>query len=383
MSVRLAVVGGGIAGLSAAWELSRATRDVEIDVLEGSDRVGGKLRRERVGGFPVDVGAESVLARRPEALDLMTALGLGPDLVHPAHWGASIVARGRCWPMPVGTLSDVLLEPLLGGVFPGHSRAGAPAFATLRGGLGRMPEELARQLRSRGVRVRLGTMVRELRASGTGWTLTTGPTIAEVRRHYDAVVLATPAAPTARLVGAASPETGRWLKQVQYASMAIATIALDGPPPTWMDVSGFLVAPTEPLTIEAATFSSVTWPWLASERPDRTYLRVSMGRPREEATLQRPDAELAGIALADLAAVVGETVADPIAVHVQRWGGGLPLYAPGHRDLVEQARAHLPPGLALAGAASDGVDIPACIASGRRAAEDVLTHVRLRPEQLR
>jgi oxygen-dependent protoporphyrinogen oxidase len=62
---------------------------------------------------------------------------------------------------------------------------------------------------------------------------------------------------------------------------------------------------------------------------------------------------------------------------VQRWGGGLPQYAPGHLDRVAGARTSLAdlPGLALAGAAYDGVGIPACVASGESAAESVLKHL--------
>jgi oxygen-dependent protoporphyrinogen oxidase len=58
---------------------------------------------------------------------------------------------------------------------------------------------------------------------------------------------------------------------------------------------------------------------------------------------------------------------------VQRWGGALPQYAPGHLDRVAAARAALAslPGIALAGAAYDGVGIPACVASGETAAEDI------------
>ena len=60
----------------------------------------------------------------------------------------------------------------------------------------------------------------------------------------------------------------------------------------------------------------------------------------------------------------------PVASYVQRWGGGLPQYAVGHRDLVERVRADVArqPGLALAGAAYDGLGIPACIATAKAAA---------------
>src|SRR6185312_11526829 len=64
---RVAVVGAGIAGLAAAHELARDGR-VDVVVLEGSPRTGGKLLRGEVAGVATDLGAESVLARRPEGL---------------------------------------------------------------------------------------------------------------------------------------------------------------------------------------------------------------------------------------------------------------------------------------------------------------------------
>jgi oxygen-dependent protoporphyrinogen oxidase len=162
--------------------------------------------------------------------------------------------------------------------------------------------------------------------------------------------------------------------------MAIVTLALEGPPDL-LEGSGFLVPPTEPLTIKAATFSSVKWPWLAAAHPGRTFLRASIGRHREEATLQCPDDELIDVALADLATVLGQPLPEPVAAHVQRWGGGLPQYAVGHRELVAGLTEPVP-GVALAGAAYGGVGIPACIASGRQAATAILTRLRSRGTDL-
>ncbi len=73
--MRVAVVGGGVAGLTAAYELGRD--GIDVVVLEGSDRIGGKLRLAEVDGTTTDVGAEALLARRPEATDLLADLGLG------------------------------------------------------------------------------------------------------------------------------------------------------------------------------------------------------------------------------------------------------------------------------------------------------------------
>ena len=98
-----------------------------------------------------------------------------------------------------------------------------------------------------------------------------------------------------------------------------------------------------------------------------------MGRHGEEAALQRSDDELVAAALTDLRTVLGGDLPAPAATHVQRWGGGLPQYAVGHRSRLAPTR-DLPPGLARCGAAYDGVGIPACVASGRAAARVVLTH---------
>ena len=96
----------------------------------------------------------------------------------------------------------------------------------------------------------------------------------------------------------------------------------------------------------------------------------SLGRAGEARSLQASDEELVAASLSDLSEVVGVDAA-PVDAHVQRWGGGLPQYALGHRHRVDRVRADLPPGLALCGAAYDGVGIPAVIGSARRAVASV------------
>src|SRR6478609_1365545 len=105
------VIGGGISGLTAAWQLLDALPGVSVTVVDASDRPGGKLRREPVAGVALDVGAESVLARRPEALTLMSQLGLDDQVVHPEATTASIWSRGQLHPMPRGTLMGIPSPP--------------------------------------------------------------------------------------------------------------------------------------------------------------------------------------------------------------------------------------------------------------------------------
>jgi protoporphyrinogen/coproporphyrinogen III oxidase len=104
---RIAVVGAGIAGLAAAWELvagnDRSDRfSPEVHLFEANGRIGGKLHAAEFTGRHVDVAADAFLARRPEATELCRQLGLADSLVPVGATGASIWARGRLRPMPDG-----------------------------------------------------------------------------------------------------------------------------------------------------------------------------------------------------------------------------------------------------------------------------------------
>jgi oxygen-dependent protoporphyrinogen oxidase len=105
----VAVVGGGIAGLAAAYALH--IQGVDVVVLEAAARAGGKLRTADVGGVVVDEGAEALLTRRPAALDLARAVGLAAELVAPAMLAASVWSRGRLHPLPRGTALGVPSDP--------------------------------------------------------------------------------------------------------------------------------------------------------------------------------------------------------------------------------------------------------------------------------
>ncbi|MCX9190693.1 protoporphyrinogen oxidase [Carbonactinospora thermoautotrophica] len=464
LSCRIAVVGGGIAGLAAAWFLTqRAAGRVEVIVLESSPQLGGKLRVSEVAGLPVDEGAEAFLARRPEAIELARAVGLGADLVAPATIAAAVWTRGTVRPLPkghimgiptdlralaaAGVLSpgallrlpldhvlprtevsedvsvgryvaarlgrevvDRLVEPLLGGVYAGHAdllsldatipqlarvareerslltgarrlvadagqTPAGPVFNTVAGGLGRLPEALAGALAATGAaHLRTGATVRELHRTGTGWRLVLGPTRAPEALEVDGVILAVPAGAASRLLADAVPGAAAELGGIDYASVAVITLAYPRSAfPRPLTGSGFLVPPVDGRLVKAATYASVKWGWLGEADPDTVIVRLSVGRYGEEQDLQRDDAELAELAHADLVRAVG-VQGRPIDHRVTRWGGALPQYAVGHRARVARIQAAVAavPGLAVAGAAYDGVGIPVCVASGRAAAERVL-----------
>jgi protoporphyrinogen/coproporphyrinogen III oxidase len=103
----LVVVGGGIAGLAAAWEAVRRQPSAQVLVVEATSRFGGKLHTDLFGGRPVDRGADAFLVRTPDALELVHELGLDDELVHPAQRSALLYLDGVLHRLPEGLVLGV------------------------------------------------------------------------------------------------------------------------------------------------------------------------------------------------------------------------------------------------------------------------------------
>lgn len=449
------VIGGGIAGLAAAHRLIDS--GVRVTLLEATGRLGGKLQAGEIEGAPVDLGAESMLARRPEAVGLARAVGLADRLQPPATASASVWTRDALRPMPKGHVMGVpgdpaalagllsaqgiariererdlapvelgedvavgayvaerlgrevvdrLVEPLLGGVYAGDAyrismraavpqlfeaakthdsllaavrdiqakaagqQAAGPVFMGIEGGVGQLPGAVADAVRAGGGEILMETPVLGLTRSSEGWQIRTDQRVIAA----DGVVLATPAWSASALLAAESPAAAADLGQVEYASMALVTMAfrrtdLAGMP----EGSGFLVPPVDGRTIKASTFSTRKWGWVDEGSSGLFVLRTSIGRYGEEEHLHREDAELVDVSLRDLGEATG-LAARPVATEVTRWIGGLPQYPVGHLARVARIRDEVAklPGLRVCGASYDGVGIPACIASAQRAADEIL-----------
>jgi protoporphyrinogen/coproporphyrinogen III oxidase len=120
---RIAIIGGGISGLAAAFALEeqrRAGADVEYILYESSLRLGGVLRTEYIDGCVVEAGPDSFVTEKPWATDLARALGLGDQLIgsNDADRKTYILARGRLVEMPDGLMFMVPTKILPTGLSP-------------------------------------------------------------------------------------------------------------------------------------------------------------------------------------------------------------------------------------------------------------------------
>lgn len=106
-SSHVVVVGGGVAGLAAAWSLVREHRVDRVTVLESSPRVGGKLASATLEGLPIDTGAEVVLAHSTDAVPLLDDAGLGADLVAPRPGPTAVLVGGQVRTLPGPMLSGI------------------------------------------------------------------------------------------------------------------------------------------------------------------------------------------------------------------------------------------------------------------------------------
>ena len=108
--MKVAIIGGGLTGLSSAYYMSKAFPHWEIHVLESSNRWGGKVQTKRRDGYVVEVGPDSYLARKTAMTDLVKELGLGDTLVRNATGESYIYHQGQMKPIPGGSIIGIPTE---------------------------------------------------------------------------------------------------------------------------------------------------------------------------------------------------------------------------------------------------------------------------------
>ncbi|MCL6516941.1 protoporphyrinogen oxidase [Alicyclobacillus sp.] len=356
---------------------------------EGDESVGAFLRR-RVGDEVVEHIAEPLLAGiYAGRIDRLSLLATAPQFYRLEQEHRSLILgsihdrRARAAQSLPGSSAGAKTAA------SARSSESAPsasagnggvrsAFVTLRSGLETLIERLYDVLHP-WADIRTRTAALSIQRAAHGYTVDiTGPE-GDERLEADAIIVATPAPAAARLVGPLCPVASR-LENVRYISTATVILGFrPGTVPADLDASGFVVPRTEGLGITACTWVSSKWPHTAGGQG--VLLRCYVGRDGQQEGLQLSDAEMVAMVRRELERLIGLRTTPWFSL-VTRWDHAMPQYDVGHLTLVSQvtdAVAQSLPGVVLAGAAYHGIGVPDCIADGRRAAEQVWSHVTHAP----
>src|SRR3989441_945289 len=203
LGLTVAVIGAGLAGLSAAWELAQA--GVEVTVLESERRLGGIVLTERRDGFIVEGGPDGFLAADLDIQALARELGLGDRLVDQLAKGSSLWTGRRLEPLAEGRAAELLGIQLPTDVGAQHAGPLHGGFRSFAGGMAEITEALGGRLDPL---IRRAQGVTGIAPTTRGWRLAvTGGSQLEA----EGVVVAVPAWAAARLLAAAGVPGARGL----------------------------------------------------------------------------------------------------------------------------------------------------------------------------
>lgn len=250
-------------------------------------------------------------------------------------------------------------------------------FLTLASGMETMPRRLADHLAARGVQFIQDTAAELSQLPDQRWrvslrgTTSNEAACAPAVIEADAVIMAVPSATAAALLRRCDAALAGELAAIEYAGSAIVSLGFardDVAHP--LDAAGLVVPRREGRRMLAASFSSQKFPGRAPA--GSVLIRTFVGGALDPATAALEDERLVPLVLAELREILGVR-GSPQIVQVNRWLGAMPQYTVGHADRVATIRRLIAGhrGLALAGAAYEGVGIPQVIASGQAAAASV------------
>lgn len=474
--MRLAIVGGGISGIAAAFYACRDSRFSEVRLLESSGRLGGVIETHHEDRYLIERAADNFATLIPDALQLSRDAGIDEMLIGPQQNGrqAFVLHRGRVQPIPAGfslmqptrvwsvlttpTLSmrgkarllgeffvrarqeqsdeslksfatrrlgreayENLVEPIVSGIFTADPttlsmQATMPQFMAMEhknGGLirghlsARRADAAAAARKASGARydqfrapelgmnawlenlaaklppgaVRLGSSVAELTTNSLGnqdadqnepgqaaWELRLS---SGERESFDAVILATPARVTSKLLGNISVDAANLAGSIGYASSAVVAMVVNRSDVRGrLDGFGMIVPAKERRDALAISFTSNKYP---GRTPDEeVLLRIFLGGALRPEVMDRTDAELEQIACREVREIL-HWDGSPNWMGVIRWPEAMPQYTVGHCERVQQLRDALNtfPRIQVCGAGYSGVGIPQCVRSGRQAVENL------------
>ncbi|MEN8006478.1 MAG: protoporphyrinogen oxidase [Candidatus Krumholzibacteriota bacterium] len=470
-SPRVAVIAGGIAGLATALNLrdqaKAADLDLQVTVFEKGPAPGGNLQTIRRDGWQLEWGPNGFLDNEPATLRLVDRLGIRDKLQRSSDATAHrfLLVDGRIQEIPVSpraflksgmmstaaklrmagelfvprrrdlgraaedpatdetidqfgtrrlgrTFADVMLDPMVKGVFGGEAKklslaAAFPRMVELEkdyGGLFKAMMKLARDKKKQGksktdagpsgvlhsftggmaslidalaadldadsqAEIRTGADVQKVTPGEDGWTVDTAD-----GRHgpFDAVVQAAPAHAAARHLGHLDPAFADHLAAIPFAPMAVIALGFRrGSVVHDLNGFGMLVPSKEKRELLGVLWTSSIFPGRA---PDgQVLLRCMAGGSGNPGFMEQTEDDMVGVILSELRPLMGLKGA-PDMIKVIRHDKAIAQYVPGHLARLKEidSAAGRYPGLFFTGSSYRGISVNACVKEAETVAGDVL-----------
>jgi protoporphyrinogen/coproporphyrinogen III oxidase len=356
---RVAIVGGGLAGLVAAYRLRE---DAALTVLEAGSRFGGQIETLLAEGFVVERGAEGFVARSSAVPKVAEDVGLARD---------ELIDQATLRSYGYDGTQLSALEPGEAARFLGFQVAREDlgrGIRSLRRGMGSLITALEQRLRAEPqVALIASAQVRAIERAERGLRVVRADGTAV---SADAVLVATPATTAAGLLADLAGEPARALRSAITSSSVTVELAYPrSAVPHPLDGSGFVVAlAAQQQGLRACTWSSSKF---ADRAPAGQVGLRAFFRPSGDELAQLDDDAWVERARRELARVM--TVQEPPRrAWVSRWRDALPVFDDAHRARVSALEQALQPWpIALAGSAFHGSGIDAAVQSAERAAESL------------
>lgn len=343
--------GDTVAGMCSPETVERINKEKDAEPIHWSgDMSVGELVEARYGSEVVEKLVDPLLG------------GVYSCFAHDLSISATVPRLAHAFENGARTLSEAVASVLPS--FSTEAASGAsdttrPVFANFATGYHEVYEALAEKSKAE---IYVDAFISQIQRTKEGKWLLEG-------KEYDELIMATPAPTTAMLLRTIAPDLSALIKNIRLASSAVVGFAFatdEGIP----ENSGVLVASNSDLDAKAFTFWSRKWPHIAER--GGSVVRVSFGRLGDDALVRAPEDELVDRAMKDLRTVTG-IEQEPTEVFLQRWYGGLPQLAPGHKQLIADIEEKLAQyaGLHCIGAWVHGVGVPDIIAATRAEMEKI------------
>ncbi|HZQ11057.1 MAG TPA: protoporphyrinogen oxidase [Anaerolineae bacterium] len=442
----IAIIGGGITGLSAAFFLQQRD-NARVTLIERAPICGGKITTTREDGFVIEGGPDSFLIQKPAALELCRALGLeneliptnqslrrvfvwsrgqlrlvpsGISLIAPTQWKPFLTSSLFSWRGKARIAMEMIIpprrddsdeslasfvrrrfgreaferlgEPMMAGIFVGDAetlslQSTFPQLremelkhgSLIRGARFRIPQTRTSGFLSlcKGMQQLSDALTARLKNS-----IQTNRSVERITRleneyqltvndgsplRADAVIFATPAFETARLLAPLDSTLADQLNAIQYVSSASISLGFrraDVPHP--LNGFGFIVPHRENRKILACTWTSSKFAHRAPS--EHVLLRAFVGGAHDSALAEQDDDTLIDLVRRELHDLM-QLAAEPILTRVSHWHKANPQYLVGHKTRVAELEQRLQqyPNLLVAGSAYSGGGLPDCISSAARA----------------